>query len=239
MSQVISCPQCHQGNDLGRMFCNRCGTKLDLSRMKAASAGAFNLPNFLNGAWRVGIFLIVLVLVLLLIWPAANGGKRGDEDDLAALLGQRTALKQAVQNGQELKLELAEPALNAYLAATLMQARSKEEPVAAWMMNLEGLNIGLKPDAVIVTVTSGWGPLSLTWQISGTPQLAENIFSLDVKSGRIGHLGLPRSGAAWMASRLAVLFNRWAADRALVDPLASVTADSGSLTLSTRATTKK
>ncbi|MCX7009722.1 MAG: zinc ribbon domain-containing protein [Kiritimatiellaeota bacterium] len=239
MSKVIECPQCHQGNEFGRMFCQRCGTKLDMSRITAASGKAFELKSFLDAAWRIGLFLIMLVLVLLLIWPADNAGKRGEEKDVAALLGQREALKLAVHNGQDIKLEASELAINAYLAATLTQARSNEEAVAGWMMKLAELNVGLKAGAVTVTTVSHWGPLSITWQISGAPKVADKQFSLVVKSGRIGHLGLPQGGAEWMAARVAVMFNRWSADRELLNSVASVTAESGSVTLATRAAAAK
>ena len=234
MSQIIECPQCHQGNELGRMFCNRCGTKLDMAPMTAAKARALDWGTLLGHAGRVGGFLVLLILVLLLIWPVAKTGKCGDESDLNALLGQRAALRQGAQQNKELKLEVTETALNAYLTASLKQARSNEAAEAAWMMNLAELNVGVKVDKVTVTALAHWGPLSITWQISGTPKLADKHFILDAKAGSIGHLGLPRSGAEWMAARMAVLFNRWTADRELLEQLASLTAGDGSLTLTTR-----
>lgn len=233
MSQVIQCPQCHQGNELGRMFCTRCGTKLNMEQVTHGGA-AFDLTTFLRGTIRVVIFMVMLVLVLLLIWPATPAGKRGDEQELAALLGQRVALKQAIQRGQEAKCELTETALNAYLAASLKAARSNEETAASWMMNLAELNVGFKSYAVKVTALAHWGPVSITWQVSGTPKIIGNRFQLDVKSGRIGHLGVP-GGAGWMGSRMAVLFNRWLADQELLNALSSVTLDNGSATLVTRA----
>jgi hypothetical protein len=42
-----------------------------------------------------------------------------------------------------------------------------------------------------------------------------------------------------MASRVAVLFNRWAADRELLDAIASVTVESGSVTLLSRVAAAK
>jgi hypothetical protein len=216
------------------MFCTRCGTKLAMDQMTSRGHGAFDGAAFARGAVQVGIFLFMLVFVLLLIWPATPAGKRGDEEALAALLNQRAAVKKAMQQGQEVKCELAETGLNAYLAATLKAAHSNEGTATAWMMKLAELNVGLKTRAVTVTASSHWGPFNITWQVSGTPQVKDNHFQLDVKSGRIGHMGLPRSGAEWMASRVAVLFNRWAADRELLNTLTSMTVESGSATLVTR-----
>lgn len=239
MSQVIECPKCHQGNELGRMFCTRCGVKLDMTQMTKRGPGEFDAAKFTRSALQIGVFALVLLLVLLLIWPATPAGKRGDEQELAALLGQRAALKQALQRGQEVKLEVSETALNAYLIASLKAARSNEEAAAGWMMNLKELNVGLKAGKVTATATSSWGPLTISWQVTGVPVVKEKQFQLDVKSGRIGHVGLPGGGAAWMASRVAVLFNRWAADRELLDAIASVTVESGSVTLLSRVAAAK
>ncbi len=239
MSQVIECPRCHQGNELGRMFCTRCGTKLDMEQMTQRGRGPFDAAAFSRGAVQIGAFLFMLLGVLLLIWPATPAGKRGDEEALAGLLGQRAAVRKALQQGQEVKCELAETGLNAYLAATLKAARSNETATASWSMQLAELNIGLKAGSVVVTASSQWGPFNITWQISGTPKVTDKYFQLDVKSGRIGHISLPRSGAQWMATRMAVLFNRWAADRELLNTLASLTAESGSVTLVTRVVAAK
>jgi hypothetical protein len=218
------------------MFCTRCGTKLDLSSLTRSSSGrAFDLPRFLRGAVRVTIFLALLVLLLLLIWPTTLAGQRGKDEDVAALLGQRQALTRAVQDKQEVKLELSEAALNAYLAATLKVAHSNEEAVAAWMMRLAELHVALQPGVLTVTTLAHWGPLAITWELSGIPKVADGHFALEVKSGCIGHLGLPQAGAEAMAARVAALFNRWGTDRALLDQLASVAVDKGTVTLVTKA----
>lgn len=217
------------------MFCTGCGMKLDMSRMKSGGSGrTFDLLGFLRGSVRVVIFLVVLVVVLLLIWPATVAGKMGKEEDVAALLGQRQALMLAIQNKQEVKLETTEAAVNAYLATTLKVARTNEEAVAVWMMNLSELNVAVQPGVLTVTTLAHWGPLSITWEISGVPKTGEGHFGMDVKSARIGHFGLPQAGADWMATRMAVLFNRWSGDRDMLDQLAGVSAETGAVTLVTK-----
>lgn len=235
MSSVIECPQCRQGNELGRIFCTRCGTKLDMTRLTHGHMGGrFDLPGFLLGAVRVGIFLAMLVVLGLLLWPTPLAGQRGPEAEVTALLGQRQALVRAVEARQEVKLEASELALNAYLDATLKAGQRQEAVVGAWMMRLDAVNVAVQPGVVIVTTLAHWGPLAITWEVSGVPQVAERHFALVVKSGRIGHLGLPQVGADWMASRMAVLMNRWGADRELLDQLASVVAERQTLTLVTK-----
>ncbi len=235
MSSVIVCPQCHQGNELGRIFCSRCGTKLDMTRMTRGNLGrSFDLPVFLRGAMRVVVCLVLLVLLLLLVWPTGLAGQRSGADEVTALLGQRQALAHAVQDKQAIKLEVSESALNAYLAATLKSAHSNEEAVSAWMLRLDELQVALRPEVVTVTARSQWGPLEITCELSGAPKVADGRFAVEAKSGRIGHLGLPRAGADWMAARMAVLFNRWSADRELLDQLAGVTTDTRTLVLATK-----
>lgn len=194
---------------------------------------AFDLAGFLQGAVRVVVVLALAVVVVLVIWPAPLAGQRGQEADLAALLGQRQALVQAVQAKREVRLEASEPAVNAYLAATLKAAQGHEEPVAAWMMRLDDLNVALMSGVVTLTTLAHWGPLAITWEVSGTPKLVDGHFDLEVKTGRIGHLGLPQAGADWMATRLAAVLNRWRADRELLDQLAGVVAEHGAVTLVT------
>jgi hypothetical protein len=204
------------------------------SVMHGGGGRSFHVLGFLQGAVRVAIFVGLLGLVLLLLWPAALAGKRGKDDDVLALVAQRQTLARAVQFKRAVTVEVSESALNAYLAVTLKAAHAREEAVAAWMMRLDDLNVALQPGVVTVTTLAHWGPVAITWELTGVPKVADGRFALEVKSGRIGHLGLPQAGAEWMATRMAVVLNRWSADRELLDQLAGVSVAQSTATLVSR-----
>ena len=111
--------------------------------------------------------------------------------------------------------------------------------MAGSMMTLDELNLAFRAGFLTVTAVSHWGPLCITWEISGVPKVMDGRFVLDVRTGQVGHLRLPHSCAEWMAGRMAVLFKRWQPERDLLDRLGDLTVEAGRITLSTQTAQQK
>jgi hypothetical protein len=211
---------------MGRIFCIRCGTKLDFTRRKKAFR--LDLGGLLAGVVRLIVFLAVVSLVALIVWPLAPVGQVGDAADAREWLRQRDAL----QAGGAEPATVSETSLNAYLRATLKpSATNTTAAVGSWGMRLAALNVTLRPDHATVVALTQWGPLTITWAISGTPRVTDGPRRWEIKKGRLGHLPLPRAGAGWVADRMAALLARWPQDRAVWEQLKDVTLEAGRVRL--------
>ena len=234
MKHTLACAKCGTANEFGHIFCTKCGAKLDMSHVPVARGSSIEWARLLVGGLRLAVFLVVLAGAGLIIWPVTPAGKQGGDKDAAAWLAQRAALKDGAQQGQAAKAVASEVTLNAYLAASLKLAQSNDEATASWKMTLDEVNLALLKELVTVTTVAHVGPISLTWEICGAPKVTEGPFALDVRSGRVGHLQLPRAGAEWLALRMAVLFHRWQPERELLDQLGSMVVEPGQVTFAVR-----
>jgi hypothetical protein len=177
------------------------------------------------------IFLAVLSLVVLIVWPLAPAGQVGGDDDARGWLSKRDLLK----DGGTVKAEVSEASLNAYLLTTLKQpATNAAATISSWKMKLAALNVTLRPDHVTMMALTQWGPLTITWAVRGAPRVADDHVLWDIKDGRLGHLPLPRAIAVWVADRMAALLVRWPQDREMLEQLKGVTLDAGRVTLTAR-----
>lgn len=66
---MLPCQNCGFDNELGRIFCHQCGTKLDLTQIKAPGHGGKKIRR--KGQWsvrRLIKWVVDLVLLALLVW---------------------------------------------------------------------------------------------------------------------------------------------------------------------------
>jgi uncharacterized membrane protein YvbJ len=69
---MIICPKCGNDNPLGRVFCGKCGSKLDFSHTSSQEMVVKVKVNWWGTHWRkiaYLVFLMVLIPVALLFWP--------------------------------------------------------------------------------------------------------------------------------------------------------------------------
>lgn len=64
---MLECPKCGYDNELGRIFCTQCGTKLDLTKIKAPTEGARMRRRAVKGAKRLTRILLELAIAVALI----------------------------------------------------------------------------------------------------------------------------------------------------------------------------
>ncbi len=126
---MLNCQKCGFSNELGRIFCHSCGTKLDLSQMKAPGQGGPKLKSKKDaGPWRTFRVLFELVILLGIIFavylivqvpetaPAKIGGS-----SLASLDGKRFDLDRLVTRGRAGSVTITENEANAFLGALTME----------------------------------------------------------------------------------------------------------------------
>ena len=159
---MLICPKCSYDNELGRMFCHSCGTKLDLSQIKAPGQGGPKLKRKKQGKpWRLvrlslelGV-LCVVMFAIYLAWqvPTAPVAKPSNADLLAAD-SKRFDLDRLVMRNKPDQLEVGQKEINTFLNSLVM-----EKPPAAWLVFVpETVQIELGDGNIKVTL---WGELRL------------------------------------------------------------------------------
>lgn len=121
---MLTCPKCGFDNELGRIFCHQCGTKLDLDKIKAPSRGGPSLKRrdapltagkvFLRVA-EVALLLIVVWGVYLLWQVPDTKPIVSTATDQASAEKKRLALERAMDLRKPAAIQLSEPEVAAYL----------------------------------------------------------------------------------------------------------------------------
>ena len=189
---MIICPKCRHDNPLGRVFCGKCGTKLDFAHTSSQDMAAKIEPSPIARHWRKVVYpiiLLIVVLVAMVLWPAADligkppgttGGDKRVENGVKALA--------AMKRGQVVNAAFAEEDLNAYFQQTKAAAWKVESFSVASMQGF------FKVHMVRPLLDSGK-------KINGVPlaiRISYDIVCVPVTGGiitvpqaTIGHLRLP------------------------------------------------
>ena len=137
------CQVCGYPNDLGHLFCMKCGGKLDLSNIRDEIDGEHQSESVKGRLFIVGVVLIVIVVVLLVaaLWPSkpfkregATGGRR----ELAE--GAMSRLQSMAETTREpyTNEPVREVDINAWLA--MAAERAGAEPGPPWgLLNVQGI----------------------------------------------------------------------------------------------------
>lgn len=117
---MIICTKCGTDNPLGRVFCGKCGSKLDLKDMTSDKV----VENIEVSWWSIhGKKIIILIVLILLtplglaLWPSTQPiGKAGDASKEGVLA---TKIRQvaAMRAGQAYSFAFPEDEVNGYAAA--------------------------------------------------------------------------------------------------------------------------
>ena len=184
---MVPCQNCGKENALGRVFCDGCGSKLDLSAMSSARIAELTSRSWLARNWKKFLWLIVLALVAVVamaLWPKSNTiglagtvvGSRRVEAQLGAL--------RAAAAGQSMTATLSERDINGYLAFNVVPS-----------LGFQSISIDAQDGYFFVRAVRGMGMVRIRSFHVG-PKLSYELACVPIGGGvavrkaTLGHLSL-------------------------------------------------
>ena len=183
----IACESCGLENELGRVFCVNCGQRLNLSRTSAeeirGNVQADRARSY-GKAWVALIFLVVVGVAALVLWPASRVGESPATGGADKVRTKLWGLDQAVTVGESGGTFFHEGDINDYLAT-----RAADLGFASLSVRLtQGhfLLRGVRPAVPVGLGKTSLGTIRISYEVEGSPSGAD----WNVTGGAIGHLPL-------------------------------------------------
>lgn len=234
---MLECPKCKFDNELGRIFCHQCGTKLDLDKVKPPTKGARIRRRMATGVghWtRIIAELavaggMICFVVLICITPDLHS-IRPTNADLIAADNKRFDLDLLVSGRKPGVIEVTEGQLNAFLYSL-----SFEKP--------KGTGVEFTPLSLRGDFENGTMTISLLGEVrfdryftkriyvsmTGIPEITPHGVDLKPTAGRFGSLPIPAKlldSTDLMQKFLGKLLSNLRYERHSLDKLTSIKIDS-------------
>lgn len=253
---MIACQACGYSNPLGRVFCQKCGTKLDLSRVRPpgsadAKPGEVSVgirkdekkPGKKALKWAIRIFDIVLVAAVAFciyqIWQEPSVRKLTiNLGESAKVKDDRGKIEYAIEHQQQVTLQMTDAALNAYLASVSDLGKSSDQG----MLRTESLTLFFEKELVNIVyvrkiVIRGWEK-RIVLQYKGRPIADGGEFRFQPVHGSIGNLTVPSFAYGIYERNFARLFQNFETERGLLGKLSQIQVEPGKATLDYKPATK-
>lgn len=218
MSVGIKCDACGHFNPVGRLFCAKCGAKLDASRIEHQDAAR---KRFRMRLVRAAILLLLLAALVQLLRPAPLEGAPGSLEDANRLVARLNRLYDGVQERRFAQEVIHESEVNAYLAG-LMAGPREEITEERLREGLAAFRVRMSPGRVSAVWATRVGALPITYRVEGTPRAGADGFRLEQVRVSAGHLPLPGPVGAWAAARLYRTVEKLESERTLLNALTAL-----------------
>ncbi len=227
----VTCQRCGYENELSRLFCLRCGGRLDLRRVTAKEVAPPRRSSWGPGKlFRLVSVLAALGVLFLILWPVEPRGSRGIRADAAQLANKIKDLDNATDRGKAMSVLVSEAEANAYVADAVERSL-RDLPPSSYRLQLREVNLTFTPSRFIVLIAAHWGPLRLTYELKGTLSKDREI---EVIGTRWGHLPLFGVGNAWLVRGMTGVFAGMRREAELMSRLGRVELEWGCVRLWTR-----
>jgi hypothetical protein len=229
------CQNCDHPNDLGHLFCVKCGVKLVLENVQEDLELDRRIEST-KGRLLVVLLVIVVALVglaVLAVWPS-KASKRD-----SAVEGHAYVVDAALSRLQVMAEVGAGPLTNQPM---------KEEDINAWLgqacgrAGVQSMAVSLKPDSCVLHIGFQAGPWAL---FKRTKLLGPFAYSRDFSCGvtsnglvvtgaRVGHLPMVGPLVAVASSRVAGRFKDFSRERFLMSRVVGAKIEDGQITLAVK-----
>jgi hypothetical protein len=231
---MLKCNKCGFDNELGRIFCHQCGSKLDLNQIKPPSRGGPKIRR--KGRMtparfaRIIIELIFLLAVLWAVYLACQVPElRPFQPTNAQLLAaddKRLVLEQMVQQGRAASVEVTATELNAFISSMSFE-KSKGAGMEVVPVTLRAdLEDGMVELSFIGELHAGdvlSKKLSITY--TGVPTVEDGAFEFQPVSASVGELPIHPAilqATPFVQNVFERLFSRLNNERSVLDQLSSI-----------------
>ena len=230
---MLECPKCKFNNELGRIFCHQCGTKLDLSQIKPPTEGAKMRRRVKRNVARTTRTLIelaiagvlILGIVALCLVPAVKSVDPTNAELMAADT-MRMDLERLVNSAKGGTMTITENQLNTFLNTNFEKPKGQGLEVSPTVLRATFANGSIKLEFVGVIHFGTFYDKSLYFGYTGEPVVVDGKFSFRPSGGWIGKLPVhPKILAVvpFIDNAFGQMFQNLKEDAELLDKLTSLT----------------
>jgi hypothetical protein len=246
---MLACPKCGFDNELGRIFCHQCGTKLDLEQIKPTSRGGKKLTRGKEspGVSRIALRVFEVAVVALIVWSVfllvqvpSVPRIASTEQDALSIERKRIALQRLIDQNKEASIQLSAGELNAFLGKLgFEKAEGKGVKITPNSLQIQ---LGANEITVIVIGNLEVGSsMKKEFYLSctGVPTIEDRHFVFRPNGAAIGALPIhPQilDSTGSIQHYLSALFRNLSEERKLLDKLTSITVNKERVLLEYRPT---
>ncbi len=241
---MLECPKCQHDNDLGRIFCAKCGEKLEISKLgvpssikRQARKGRKVLPMgrlvaaFFGKVFKI-VWLAAVSAVLISVWlPPRFERNLFSERDLASFQEKHTQLQEAATSQQAVSLVFTEAELNSALAAAVANTAKLNAGSNGPVLNSLYLSLGEDTASLIIESKWKWFRLALQGRVRVLHQ--EGILRFLPTEIRIGRLLVPPAAFPYLEMVFKRFLGDFSAERQWIEQSASFSVKQGQVSLTT------
>jgi hypothetical protein len=238
---MIECPKCQHDNDLGRIFCAKCGEKLDISRVRAPSgirrkkgravpfdkAISIAITKFIKIA-----FLAAFAALLTALWAPPKVQRSplayAHVETFQHKFEELTTMLDSQQEGSVI---FTEGDINASMAQAVHKAVQKQKDASG--AKLEGIYIQLRKGDALITVQNKWKWFKISVQIQAQPTKTKTGgYTFSTKRLWIGRMQIPNAlNDQLQKGLISTLWSNFQNEKQILERLQGVDITPGKVTL--------
>ncbi|GEM_PF-2133019 len=231
MKTTVKCTRCGKHNDVARIFCTHCGTKLSVDKVKFGETGWWvRISRWFTKLLRWAMFLALCALLVLLLWAPDPAGEMGDESEGQAAFDKLADLYELIQMNGRGARAFSEREANAYVIELIQDAVPPLEG-SALQMQLEVINFRFQPDSVVVQVNAAWRGITLAHSVTGVPVIEDGAFRLEVQQAQLGRIPMPARLHQLVTQRIVPVFASMEREQAVLDNISAAELRAGAVRL--------
>ena len=221
----LICPQCGFENKTAGVFCSRCGGRMGAPQVHQTRE-PIRIFHILGVLFRAAIALGIIAVIGLLFWPQSIPEVLVDQPRAERFQQSIKKLVEAAKQKASAVQVIADTDINNYIAWRIADSASAQDSSGV-VMDLKGMYVTVTPRDVRAVAVGAFGPIKLSYEVRGRPVVGRNRFALDVRQARIGHLGLPRMAAGFVAGRIEGIVAGLDEERLVLDNVATAELSDG------------
>ena len=233
---MVLCPKCGFDNELGRIFCHKCGTKLDLHEVRPMRASGkerwgkqnWSVKRVIGLVIRLAILAgVVLAIALILQVPPAREIKWTD-GDARGIDRKRLELERMIQQQKAGTITLSGAEIDAYIGQMTFEAASSRLDIEPATVQIE---LGHGDVTVVVVGKIKFGKVLeklVAFRYTGVPTIEGGRFVFQPTGGDIGRMPIHPiilHSTGFLGRYYAALFRDLSNDRELLNTLAAISVD--------------
>lgn len=200
MSLNMICPQCGFENKTIGVFCAKCGVKMSKPEFKRQRRSWGQGLRVLVSLVRLVIILGLLLALGALLWPVKAPEIFPEPRFIQAFDAKMDRLAEAAEQSRVMAEVFQQEEINHFLAKQVFGESESERGLTG---GLEALVFTLGKDRVgILEVIRLVGPMQISFQVEGVPEVVDGRFRLRLTRAQVGHLPLPVKLSGWVAGKI-------------------------------------